>query len=131
MTEAIVIRGSDPRLKSEFEVRRDDALHFRVPADGERIALYGPYIPLSPGEFRLELMFAITDRTPGKVTIELCHKQAEVKFYVRRCFSWELDAGLIRISYPFKTDVDDLEVRLIVPASFAGSIQQLSILATE
>ena len=126
MKDATTFLGSDPKLELEVEIGRSDALHFKAPANGRRIALYGPYITLPPGHFQFELAFAIDERTSGEVTIELCHKQAKTKLYSRNCFAWELDAGLIRISYPFTEGVEGLEVRLIVPAGFAASIKQLS-----
>ena len=122
----IVIVGSDSRLESEIELKRDDALHFRAPADGSRRALYGPYLRLPAGHFEIQLTFVIQERTPGQVNIELCHKQGRRQLYLRYCFEWELEAGLIRISYPFEESVEDLEVRLTVPPGFSGSIKQLS-----
>ena len=129
--DAIIFLGSDPRLELEIAIGRDDALHFKAPADGRRVALYGPYITLPPGHFRLELTFAVDELAPGEVTIELCHTQARQKVYVRSCFPWELTAGLIRVSYPFTEGVRELEVRLIVPPGFSGSIKQLSFNARD
>jgi hypothetical protein len=125
--DPLVFPGSDPRLESEIEVARDDALHFRAPADGARVAVYGPYASLPAGEYRIELSLAVSEATPGDVVIELSRQKARAKMYARRCFSWELDRGLIQISYPFNQPVEDLEVRLIVPAGCTGSIAQLRI----
>jgi hypothetical protein len=123
---AIVISGSDPRLQSEIETGREEALHFVTPADGEHYALYGPYVSLPAGRYRIELTATIEARTTGKVAIELCHSGARVCLYRRHCFEWELTSGLIRVSYPFEQVVENLEVRLRVPAGFAGSVKSLS-----
>lgn len=123
--DAIVFSGSDPRLESEIETGRDDALHFRA-AQGAHYALYGPHIALPTGRYRIELELTVDARATGKVAIELCHSGAGVRFYDRPCFEWELTRGLIRISYPFEQPVENLEVRLRVPGGFAGSIRQLS-----
>lgn len=125
--DPIVISGGDPRLESEIEVTRDGLLHFRAPAEGARVAVYGPYVTLPAGEYRIELSFAVAERTPGDVIVELCRQKARTRLYARRCFPWELDRELIRIAYPFGQPVEDLEVRLIVPAGCAGSITQLTI----
>lgn len=125
--DPIVLPGGDPRLESEIEVTRNGALHFRAPADGARVAVYGPYVTLPAGEYRIELSLAVEERTSGDMIVELCRQKARVRMYARRCFPWELDRGLIRISYPFGQSVEDLEIRLIVPAGFAGSITQLAI----
>lgn len=125
--DAIIFLGSDNRLESEVETGRNDGLKFAAPASGGRVALYGPYVTLSPGHFRIELAFEIYARGPGDVKIELCHNQSRTRVYARSCFPWELDAGLIRISYSFSKGVENLEVRLIVPAGFSGKIKQLSI----
>lgn len=123
---AIAISGSDPRLESEIEIGREEALHFRAPADRERYALYGPYLSLPAGRYRIELIFTVEVRTAGKVAIELCHSGARMRLYQRHCFEWELTSGLIRVSYPFEQAIENLEVRLLVPAGFAGSIRNLS-----
>ena len=128
MTDTLVLAGSNPRLESEVEVGRDDCLHFRAPPDVGRVALYGPYLDLPPGTFRIELEFKVGERTPGAVTIELRHRAASVVLYSRTCFEWELERGLIRISHPFDHRVEGLEARLIVPPGFAGAIRQLSVI---
>ena len=127
MSDMLVLAGSDPRLESEVEVGRDDCLHFRAPPDGGRVALYGPYLDLPPGTFRIELEFSVSERASGPVTIELCHSGASAQLYARTCFEWELGPGLIRISYPFERGVKGLELRLIVPPGFAGAVRQLSV----
>jgi hypothetical protein len=125
--DAIVISGADPRLESEIETGRDDALHFRSAADGEHYAVYGPYLALPAGRYRIELGLTVDARATGRVAIELCHSGARVRLYDRPCFEWELARGFIRISYPFEQAVENLEVRLRVPNGFAGSVRQLSI----
>lgn len=125
--DPIVLAGADPRLESEIQVVRDDLLHFRAPPDGGRVALYGRYLDLSPGTFRIELSFSVSERTPDPVTIELCHSRASAVLYARTCFEWALVPGLIRISQVFARGVKGLEVRLIVPPGFAGATRQLSV----
>ena len=127
MRDFIVLAGSDPRLESEAESGRDQFLHFAAPLDGSRVALYGPYLDLPPGNFRIELAFSVSKRTPGLVKIELCHRGASVMLYRRTCFDWELGPGLIQITQSFEQGVEGLEVRMIVPPGFAGAIHQLSV----
>lgn len=126
MSDLTVYSGADPRLESEILTHRDNVLHFLAPADGARVALYGPYIDLPPGLFRIELDFTVKERAPGQVTLELCRSGASVKIYTRTCFDWELEAGRIRLCIPFDDGVEGLEIRLIVPANFSGAIRQLS-----
>jgi hypothetical protein len=126
MMETIVISGSDPRLDSEIETARDNALHFKAAADGEHYAVYGPYIALPTGRYRIELELTVDSGATGSAAIELCHSGAHVRLYDRPCFEWELARGLIRISYPFEQPVENLEVRLRVSNGFAGSVRQLS-----
>jgi hypothetical protein len=123
----VVIAGSDPRLESEIETGRDEGLHFSAPAGGSRLAVYGPYASLPAGRYRIELRFVVVERAPGDVEVELCQELGERCLYRRRCFGWELRDGLIRVSYPFDESVGDLEVRLRVPANFAGVIRELTI----
>ena len=130
--DAIVLSGADPRLESEIETGRDSALHFRsaakVDQGVDQYAVYGPYIGLPTGRYRIELELSVDARATGRVGIELCHSGARVRLYDRPCFEWELSRGLIRVSYPFEQPVENLEVRLRVPSGFAGSIRQLSFL---
>ena len=128
--DAIVLSGADPRLESEIETGRDSALHFRSAADVDRgvdqYAVYGPYLALPAGRYRIELELTVDARATGKVGVELCHSGARVRLYDRTCFEWELARGVVRVSYPFEQPVENLEVRLRVPGGFAGSIRQLS-----
>lgn len=128
--DALVLSGADPRLESEIEAGRDSALHVKSAAKADQgidqYALYGPYIALPPGHYRIELALTVDARATGRVGIELCHSGARVRLYDRPCFEWELARGLIRVSYPFEHPVENLEVRLRVPSGFAGSIRQLS-----
>jgi hypothetical protein len=125
--EPIRISGSDRRLESEIESGRDEVLHFKAPETESRLALYGPYAVLPAGHYRLELQFSISQRASGDISIELCHRKTALVLYTRTVFPWEVERGLIRISFPFKQSVQDLEVRLRVPPNCEGSIKQLSI----
>ena len=125
--DAIVISGADRRLESEIETGRDNELHFKSAADVDRYAVYGPYLALPKGRYRIELALTVDARAAGMPRIELCHSGARVRLYDRPCFEWELARGVIRVSYPFEQPVENLEVRLRVPNGFAGSIRQLSL----
>ncbi len=125
--EPILISGSDRRLESEIESGRDEALHFRAPETESKLAVYGPYASLPAGHYRLKLLFALKEQTSTGLSIDLCHRKAALVLYNRMVFPWEVEQGLIRISYPFKEPVQDLEVRLRVPPNCEGSIKQLSI----
>ena len=127
MMDTLMIAGADPRLESEIETSRDSALHFRAAADVDQYAVYGPYLALPTGRYRIELGLTVEARATGRVGIELCHSGARVRLYDRPCFEWELARGVIRVSYPFEQPVENLEVRLRVPSGFAGSIRQLSL----
>src|SRR5436309_659784 len=106
--DAIVIFGADPRLESEIETGRDNGLHFKSAGDGEHYAVYGPYIALPTGRYRIELELTVDARVTGRVGIELCHSGARVRLYDRPCFEWELARGVIRVSYPFEQPVENL-----------------------
>jgi hypothetical protein len=127
MPVLFTIAGSDRRLESEIEVGRNNRLCFSAPPGLRRVALYGPGVDLPAGLYRFELKFHVEQRADGAFTIELCDLAARRKHYVRPCFDWELEAGCIRLSYPFDQAVENLEVRLIVPGGCVGSIGQLEI----
>ena len=77
--DAIVISGADPRLESEIETGRDDALHFRSAADGEHYAVYGPYLALPAGRYRIELGLTVDARATGSAACTLVSTPANNK----------------------------------------------------
>lgn len=127
MAKALVFDGSSQRLESEILVKRNSALHFKAPPGGTRFALYGPYVALQPGRYRFELQASVEEAGDRDVHIQLCVNKANLILYSRRCFRWEISARRIRVSFPFETPVEDLEVRLRVPGGSSGTIDCLLI----
>jgi len=128
--DAIVFAGSDPRLQSVIGTRRGDEIEFEVPAGLPQRILFGPYIPVSPGRYRIELAIAVRRTAPGQMIVDLCHHRGNRELYSRPCLADELRSGLIGISYAMDKNIEDLEVRLTAPAGFAGSVRSLSIRRT-
>lgn len=123
----LVIPGSDPRLQSEYGLRDKDVLRISgVPDEGRRI-LYGPHISLPPGLFRFELSFDLEARGTGLVTIDLTRAGGHRDFYLRRCFEWELQRGLIRISHVLQQPTDRFELRLYAGSGFVMAVKQLAV----
>ncbi|WP_020697377.1 hypothetical protein [Reyranella massiliensis] len=123
----LVIPGSDPRLQSEYGTRDKDLLRIsKVPDEGRRI-LYGPHISLPPGLFRFELSFDLEARGRGMVTVDLARAGGHRDFYLRRCFEWELQRGLIRISHALQQSIDRFELRLYAGTGFVMAVKQLAV----
>jgi hypothetical protein len=123
--QPVVVTGSDPRLQSEYGARRADALVVSgVAGDGHRV-LYGPHVPVPPGVARFELTFEMQNRGRGLISVDLAN--AGEGFYLRRCFEWELQRGLIRISYPFVQSMPTVELRLYAGPGFEASFRSLAI----
>lgn len=123
----LIILGSDPRLQSEYGTRDKDLLCIsKVPDEGRRI-LYGPHISLPPGLFRFELSFDLEARGRGMVTVDLARAGGHRDFYMRRCFEWELQRGLIRISHALPQPTDRFELRLYAGTGFAMAVKQLAV----
>lgn len=124
---SLIIRGSDPQLQSEYGTRDKDVLRIGgVPDEGRRI-LYGPHISLPPGLFRFELSFDLEARGRGMVTVDLTRAGGHRDFYLRRCFEWELQRGLIRISHALPQPTERFELRLYAGAGFAMALKQLAV----
>jgi hypothetical protein len=123
----LTIDGKDETLRSELCSARTDSLHFRAPADRRRYALYGPYLPLPAGCYKFDLFARIGQKYGESVRVDLCHKKGGLILYSRPCFSWELGAERIHISYSLLTDIDDFEFRLSVSMGVSGSIYRLVI----
>jgi hypothetical protein len=123
----LVILGSDPRLQSEYGTREKDLLSISgVPDEGRRI-LYGPHISLPPGLFRFELSFDLEARGTGMVTVDLTRAGGHRDFYLRRCFEWELQRGLIRISHALAQPTERFELRLYAGTGFVMAVKQLAV----
>lgn len=124
---SLIIPGSDPRLQSEYGTRDGDLLRISgMPDQGHRI-LHGPYIILPSGRFRFELSFDLEARGEGMVTVDLTRAGGHREFYLRRCFEWELQRGLIRISHHLPQPIDRFELRLYAGAGFVIVVRQLAV----
>ena len=127
LTGPIVISGSDCRLQSRCGTREGGYLHIHdVPGAGCRI-LYGPHLTLPAGHYRFQLKFILHSRGDGLVTVDLSRSGGRREFYLRRCFEWELNRGIIRISYQFQCITEAFEFRLYAGRGFEISVDQLSI----
>lgn len=124
---SLIIPGADPRLQSEYSTRERGLLRISgIPEQGRRI-LYGPHISLPPGLFRFELSFDLEARGTGMVTVDLTRAGGHRDFYLRRCFEWELQRGLIRISHALPQPTDRLELRLYAGTGFVMAVKQLAV----
>ncbi len=127
----LIILGSDPRLQSEYGTRDKDVLRISgVPDEGRRI-LYGPHISLPPGVFRFELTFDLEARGMGLVTVDLTRAGGHRDFYLRRCFEWELQRGLIRISHALPQPTDRFELRIYAGTGFVMAVKQLVVFSLD
>jgi hypothetical protein len=123
----MIISGSDPRLQSEYGTRDKGVLRISgVPDEGRRI-LYGPHVSLPPGLFRFELSLYLEARGTGLVTVDLTRAGGHRDFYLRRCFEWELQRGLIRISHALPQPTERFELRLYGGAGFEMAVKQLAV----
>ena len=121
------IPGTDPRLQSEYGTRDENLLRISgIPDQGRRV-LYGPHISLPPGLFRVELSFDLEVRGTGMVTVDLTRAGGHRDFYLRRCFEWELQRGLIRISHALPQPTDRFELRLYAGTGFVMAVKQLAV----
>jgi hypothetical protein len=128
---SLIIPGSDPRLQSEYGTREKDLLRISgMPDQGRRI-LYGPHISLPSGLFRFELSFDLEARGTGMVTVDLTRAGGHRDFYLRRCFEWELQRGLIRISHVLPQAIDRFELRLYAGTGFVMAVKQLAVFRLE
>lgn len=125
--KSLIILGSDPRLQSEYGARDKNVLRISGMLDQGRRILYGPHISLPPGVFRFELSFDLEARGTGMVTVDLTRAGGHRDFYLRRCFEWELQRGLIRISQVLIQPTDRFELRLYAGAGFVIAIKQLAV----
>lgn len=129
-SDATVIYGSDPRLQSQYGTREGCALRISgVPGVGHRV-LYGPHLSLRPGSYRFELSFELDALGEGLTTVDLTKSGGHRAFYLRRCFNWELERGLIRVSYSLEDPIEAFELRLYAGTGFSALINYLNIIST-
>ena len=125
-----VICGSDPRLQSQYGTREGSGLRISgVPGVGHRV-LYGPHLSLLPGPYRFELLFQLDALGEGLTTVDLTKSGGHRAFYLRRCFKWELERGLIRVSYSLEDPIEAFELRLYAGTGFSAVIDCLNIISS-
>lgn len=125
----IAICGSDPRLQSQYGAREGCGLRISgVPGMGYRV-LYGPHLSLPAGSYRFELVFRLDALGEGLTTIDLTKSGGHRAFYLRRCFRWELERGLIRVSYALESSIEAFELRLYAGTGFSAVINYLTIIS--
>lgn len=124
---SLIIPGSDPRLQSEYGARDGELLRISGMPDQGRRVLFGPHISLPTGLFRFELCFDLEARGTGMVTVDLTRAGGHRDFYLRRCFEWELQRGLIRISHALPQLTDRFELRLYAGTGFVMAVKHLAV----
>jgi ubiquinone/menaquinone biosynthesis C-methylase UbiE len=132
-SDPIVISASDPRLMSQIGTKEGAFLNVEAPG-GRRhrhFAVFGPYLNLPKGNYRAEFKLAAKEPWLEGTTFDVCCSRGKVELYSRRCTADEMATGYIRGEFSLTQGVEDLEVRLLVPGGFAGSIEHLSLLALE
>lgn len=127
MPTPMVILGSDHRLQSQYGTRVGEFLRISGILDQGCRILYGPHISLPPGLFRFELSFELESRGDGMVTVDLTKAGGHRDFYLRRCFDWELQRGLIRISHRLPLSTEAFELRLYAGPGFAMVLKRLIV----
>ena len=127
--ESMIFSPSDPRIQSQIGTKDGALLHFKAPAGGYHMAVYGPHIDLPEGTYRAELALTVSEPNTKGVTIEVCHRSGNKRIYSRPCFMSELRVGLIRCGFYLSRPVEKLEMRLRVPGGLSGCITQLSFSA--
>lgn len=125
--DPIAIAGSDPRLQSQFCSRGDGSLRIDDVPEGYHRVLYGPHVALPVGHYRFELQFAVEAPSPKGVEVELSVVSEPLPLYMRKCFDWELQRGLIRIAHQLDRPADYLELRLYAGSGFVATVKQLTI----
>jgi len=128
--DPIVISATDPRLMSMAGTKEGGLLQIKAPGDpgSHHYALYGPYLDLPKGNYRAELEMAVSVPNADGVTIDVCCGRGQVVLNSRPCTVEEISGGLIRIEFSVTQRFDDLEIRLLVPGGFSGTVKQLSLL---
>ena len=130
-SDPILIPATDTRMASQIGTKEGGLLHVKAPNDEGVFycAMYGPYLDLHAGNYSAELEIEAATPNVEGVSIDVCRDGGVTQLYSRSCSPAELKAGLIKIEFAVSKGVDNLEVRLMVPGGFCGSIKQLKLLS--
>jgi len=130
-SDPILILATDARMASQIGTREGGLLHVKAPNDHGVFycAMHGPYLSLHAGNFSAELEIEVSTLGMEGVSVDVCQDFGVIQLYSRPCSSTELQAGIIKFEFALSERVEDLEIRLMVPGGFCGSIKHLKILA--
>jgi len=121
------LMASDPRLLTEIGIREQN----RIRVDGSRTGtmLYGPYIPLPPGDYEATVRFdpAITPR--GAATFDVAADIGRVVLASRQIVAERLiEQGMsASLSFSCRDRTKLHEVRLFCVSEFAAALQSVEI----
>ena len=123
-SEPIVVPASDPRIGSHTGRREDGILHIAVPGGDESrsYAVFGPALRLPAGRYRAEINIAIFSPTDG-IVIDACCNQGTTILNAA--------AGVTALEFVLANPTNDVEVRLLVPGGFHGTLRQMTFEAID
>lgn len=128
--EPIIMRATDPRLRSQIGTKRGNVLEVSAAAGRERqFAIFGPYIALPRGSYLVELRLSGARTVGGKAVFEVCCAQGEKDLHSHVCTNQELSDGSIKAEFTLEEGCADLEARLLVPGGFCATIDELIIIS--
>jgi 2-polyprenyl-3-methyl-5-hydroxy-6-metoxy-1,4-benzoquinol methylase len=114
----MVIPGDDPRLKSMIGQQANGVLKVATPgAQSDRFyALFGPYVALARGRYRVDIEIENRAYRPGKMILDVAHSQGAVRPAVQEIGS---DALMRQKTFSMEFEMDrhatDVEFRIEVP----------------
>jgi 2-polyprenyl-3-methyl-5-hydroxy-6-metoxy-1,4-benzoquinol methylase len=126
--EALVFHAADPRLSSQCGSRSGDTFEISNEGSSDAYGLFGPYVTLPTGKFRLDLDLLATAEFAGNVTFDICCNGGQVLYSDQLAYA-KLQDGKVQVDFAVEKRAEDLEVRLLVPGGFRGRFHQLSLLS--
>lgn len=125
--EPLEFMANDPRLASLTGTRTPTSIRLAHAPQG--FAVFGPYIPLSPGRFVAGLWLDGNADAAGQATMDICVKSGTKILSSRSVAMAELEPGVPCLELAFTLDAfyEDVEVRLANEEGFTGCFTKLTI----
>jgi hypothetical protein len=117
-------------MRSQVGGSSGGLLEINAPGDASNryFGLFGPYVNLGEGRYRVVLKLSVNKPHPDGVEFDICCDGGAIQLSSRHCTPADFGAGLICGEISVSKRITDLEVRLNVRGGFVGTVERVSII---
>ena len=125
---SIILSGDDHRLQTKCGVKAGGVIRS---TGNQGVLLYGPYVAIGPGSYRVRVFGTCAPAPPGAVAVLDVTSNRGSRELGRRPLPMEtfVDGLLARIDFAVDEPVADLEVHMFVSAGVQMTIESIDVVA--